>query len=440
MIAVQKNALKIIKTLHEGGYQAFLVGGCVRDSLLNLPVVEWDITTAARPEVVSRLFPKVVPTGIEYGTVTVLLDGQTFEVTTFRADENYVDGRHPSNVVFTDDIHQDLSRRDFTINALAYDPLTKTLIDDFHGQADLKNKVIRAVGNPVERFQEDGLRSVRACRFAAKLNFTIEPETLAAISQTLEVTKKVAPERIHDELEKVLSSDKPSIGLELMRQTGLLQLIMPELVTCVGVTQPENFHKYDVYWHNLHSCDAAPKDNIILRLAALLHDISKPACKVEMTFYNHDQVGADVAQQILKRLRFSNQVIEQVSNLIRQHMFNYTSDWSDAAVRRFLRRIGGVANVPALFALRLADTAAMEHEIDSDYLKELQARIDKIVAEANALDVKDLKVNGSDVMKTLNIPPGKKVGEVLNALLEKVLDDPSLNQREKLLDLIKAHG
>jgi putative nucleotidyltransferase with HDIG domain len=314
------------------------------------------------------------------------------------------------------------------------------LIDDFHGQADLKNKVIRAVGNPVERFQEDGLRSVRACRFAAKLNFTIEPETLAAISQTLEVTKKVAPERIHDELEKVLSSDKPSIGLELMRQTGLLQLIMPELVTCVGVTQPENFHKYDVYWHNLHSCDAAPKDNIILRLAALLHDISKPACKVEMTFYNHDQVGADVAQQILKRLRFSNQVIEQVSNLIRQHMFNYTSDWSDAAVRRFLRRIGGVANVPALFALRLADTAAMEHEIDSDYLKELQARIDKIVAEANALDVKDLKVNGSDVMKTLNIPPGKKVGEVLNALLEKVLDDPSLNQREKLLDLIKAHG
>ncbi|MBN2058267.1 MAG: CCA tRNA nucleotidyltransferase [Candidatus Saganbacteria bacterium] len=433
-------ALNIIKTLQSNGHQAYLVGGCVRDLLLGLEVKEWDITTSAKPDEVGRLFHKVVPTGIDYGTVTALVDGGTYEVTSFRADEQYVDGRHPSNVVFCADLHQDLSRRDFTINALAYDPLADDLVDDHNGQADLKKKLIRAVGDPVARFSEDGLRSVRACRFAAKLGFAIEKGTLAAIPKTLATTRKVAPERIHDELVKLLAADRPSAGFELMRQTGLLKLILPELEHCLGVEQPPNFHKYDVYWHSLYACDAAPKDNLVLRLSALLHDIAKPDCKVDDTFYNHDKVGAATAENILRRLKFSNQIFKQVSNLVSHHMFNYTSEWSDAAVRRFIRRVGGPENIKDLFALRLADTSAMEREIDSQYLVELQTRIDKIIAQQHALDVADLKINGEDVMLQLNIPAGPRVGQVLHTLLEKVLDDPQLNERETLLKLIKENA
>jgi tRNA nucleotidyltransferase (CCA-adding enzyme) len=440
MIKTKAGALEIIRTLKSRGYAAYLVGGCVRDSLLGATPSEWDITTSAKPDEVSRLFAKTIPTGLDYGTITVrLADGQ-YEVTTFRSDEKYVDGRHPLNVRFTDDIHKDLSRRDFTINALAYDPGSNQLIDDFDGQRDLKNKIIRSVGDPVARFSEDGLRPVRACRFAAKLGFEIEAKTFEAISKTLAVVKKVAVERIHDEIMKMLTADKPSLGLELMRRSGLLSMILPELENCFGVGQPPQFHQYDVYWHSLYSCDAAPKNDPILRLAALLHDIAKPQCKVDETFYNHDQAGASLVENILKRLKFSSNDSARVANLVANHMFDYTSAWSDSAVRRFLRRIGGVGNVADLFALRRADVAAMVKVNDGGYLLELQKRIDKIVAEANALHVKDLKVDGRDVMQTLRLPPGPRVGQILNYLLEKVLDDPRLNERETLLRLIKEHA
>lgn len=435
---VNQDAKQIITTLKTEGFQAFLVGGGVRDLLLGQTPSEWDITTSAKPDEVTALFAKVIPTGIDYGTVTVMLNGHPFEVTTFRSDEKYVDGRHPSNVKFTGDIHCDLSRRDFTINALAYDPITKELIDDFNGQADLKEKIIRTVGNPVERFSEDGLRSVRACRFAAKLGFTIEEKTFAAIHQTLNITAKVAPERLHDELVKMLASPKPSIGFDLMQRSGLLKLILPELENCVNVEQPPEFHKYDVFWHNLAACDAAPKDNLVIRLAALLHDIAKPACKVEMHFYNHDKAGTLAVEELLWRLKFSSAEIKKIANLVDNHMFNYTEDWTDAAVRRFLRRIGGVENVADLFALRRADVAAMKSNLGTQYLGELQKRIDKIVAEQNALQIADLKVNGNDIMKELKLTPGPKVGEILEALLEKVLDEPKLNEKDKLLQLAKT--
>ncbi|MFC1571698.1 CCA tRNA nucleotidyltransferase [Candidatus Margulisiibacteriota bacterium] len=433
---ISQNALEIIKKLHQKGHQAYLVGGCLRDSLLGLPVKEWDITTSAKPDEVTKLFPKVIPTGIDYGTVTILLKDGQYEVTTFRSDEKYVDGRHPSNVKFTDDIHQDLSRRDFTVNALAYDPATKKLIDDFEGQKDLKKKLIRAIGNPVDRLSEDGLRAVRACRFAARLGFEIEPKTFAAIAQTLDVTKKVAPERIHDELVKMLCAANPSVGFALMQKCGLLKLILPELEDCYGVEQPPTFHKYDVFWHSLHACDAAA-EALPQRLAALFHDIGKPSCKEGYTFYNHDKVGAEMAGRILKRLRFSSEIINKVKNLIEHHMFNYTSAWTDAAVRRFIRRIGGAKNVSGLFALRIADATAMEREVEQEYLNELQKRIDKIIAEQNALHVADLKVDGKDVMKILGVPAGPKVGQVLNCLLEKVLDDPDLNEHKTLEKMIK---
>ena len=435
---IPAGALKILSTLKESGHRAYLVGGCMRDLLLGIPINEWDITTSAKPDQVSKLFAKVIPTGIEYGTVTILFPDGQYEVTTFRSDERYVDGRHPANVTFTDDIHKDLSRRDFSMNALAYDPQTEELIDDFDGQKDLKHKLIKAIGDPLGRFSEDGLRSVRACRFAAKLGFEIEKETFAAISKTLEITEKVAPERIHDEMVKMLKTKKPSIGFELMRRSGLLKLIMPELENCYGVEQPRKFHKYDVYWHSLYSCDAAEPSNLALRLAALLHDISKPECKEGFHFYNHDRIGAEVAKEILRRLRFSNAEIAKVTNLIQNHMFNYESSWSDAAVRRFMRRVG-VENLEDLFALRAADTKAMEREIEDAYLEELKSRIQKIIDEEQALHIKDLKVDGKDVMEILKIKPGPKVGEVLNALLEKVLDDPKLNERETLLKLIKTY-
>lgn len=436
---IKKGALNVVKTLQGKGFKAYLVGGCVRDLMLGTVPEEWDITTDAQPQEVTKLFKKVIPTGIEFGTVMVILEDGNYEVTTFRSDERYVDGRHPSKVIFTKDLKKDLSRRDFTVNAMAYDPFTKELVDEYNGRKDVKKKVIKAVGDPVERFSEDGLRPVRACRFAARLEFEIEKKTFEAISKTLEVVKKVAPERIHDELVKMLKAKKPSVGFELMRQAGLLKLFMPELEMAYGIEQPKAFHKYDVYWHSLYSCDEADPSNLIVRLAALLHDISKPECKEGHHFYGHDQTGAKVAEKILKRLRFSNDDIKKVKNLIKNHMFNYESSWTDSAVRRFMRRVG-VLNLEDLFALRLADTRAMEREINDAYLKEIRNRIQKVIEEEQALHIKDLRVDGKDVMQVLKIKPGPQVGKVLDQLLEKVLDDPALNEREKLLEMIKEQN
>lgn len=440
MIKIDAGAEKIIYRLKERGFQSYLVGGCVRDSLLGLTPDEWDIATSAKPDEVGALFEKIVPTGIDFGTVTVLLPEGQYEVTTFRSDSRYVDGRHPESVAFSTDLKDDLARRDFTINALAYDPAGKILIDLFDGQNDLREKVIRTVGNPLDRFSEDGLRPIRACRFAAKLNFSVALDTLAAIPLCLETVRKVSPERFHDELVKLLKAATPSIGLELMRQTGLLTIILPEIETCYGVEQPAEYHNYDVYWHSLRACDAAPAGNLILRLAALLHDIGKPACKEGFTYYNHDQVGAKMAAELMRRLRFGSSEIDQVSLLIANHMFDYRPDWSDAAVRRFIRRIGGTENIAAIFALRRSDAKAMKETIGTDYLAELGARIEKIIAAENALHIKDLKIDGNDLMAALSLQPGPKIGEILDYLLEKVLDDPTLNNHETLLDLAKKHG
>jgi len=438
-----KALINIVRTIKKAclpagraGFKCYVVGGGIRDILLGKKVKLWDLTTDATPRQVSRIFKKVIPTGIEFGTVTVIVKKIPYEITTFRSDERYADGRHPSNVRFTKDLKSDLSRRDFTINAIAYDPTTGELFDEFNGRKDLKKKIIRTVGDPVERFREDGLRPLRACRFAAKLGFTIEKKTLEAVPKCLDTAKKVSMERVHDELMKMLESDRPSVGLDLMRRSGLLSIYIPELEVCFGVKQPRPFHKYDVYWHSLYSCDAVHRARPVLRLAALLHDIAKPQCKSGNTFYNHDMEGAEIAHDIMKRLKFSNAHIEYVVDMIRNHMFNYTSEWSDAAVRRFIRRVG-VKNLGDLFDLRRADIAAMEREVEPGHPRELRKRIKKIIDDQNALHLKDLKVNGKDIMKTLVIKPGPRVGEILDALLEKVLDEPVLNTRAKLIELIK---
>ena len=432
-----KDLIKIVRTIKKAGYKCYVVGGGVRDILLKEKPGTWDLTTDARPQAVMKLFKKVVPTGIKYGTVTIIEKGEKYEVTTFRRDEKYFDGRHPENVRFSNSLKDDLARRDFTINAIAYDPTTAELVDEFGGLKDLRSKLIRAVGDPVERFSEDGLRPLRACRFAAKLNFRVEPATFKAISKCLKTAKKVSVERVHDELMKMMEAEKPSIGIELMRSSGLLKLYIPELLRGVGVRQPKPFHKEDVYLHSIHTCDEAPKENAVLRFAALLHDISKPECKEGMTFYDHENVGAAVAEKIMRRLKFSNANIEYAKTLIKNHMFNYSNDWSDSAVRRFINRVGP-SYVGDLFELRRADVRAMGRRTDKEGPRSLKSRVKRVIKEENALHIKDLKVNGNDVMKALKIPPSPRVGEILNKLLEKVLDDPKLNLKRTLLEMVKS--
>ena len=439
MFSLPNGVVNIINKLQENGFQAYVVGGAVRDLLLGCPVYDWDITTDAAPKQVASLFEKVVPTGIKYGTVTVMLEDGDFEVTTFRCDEKYSDGRHPDKVSFTKDLKEDLSRRDFTVNAIAYDPVSGSLADPFDGKTDLNNKLIKAVGAPLDRFKEDGLRTLRACRFAAKLDFKIEKKTLVAVNATLNVFKKVASERVRDEILKMLSSEKPSIGFEYMRCAGLLKIVLPELEKCVGVKQPKQFHAHDVYYHAVYACDAAPKELPMVRLAALLHDISKPQCKKGDTFYDHDNKGAETAEKIMKRLKFGSDDVKEVKNLIKNHMFNYTGQWSDSAVRRFIKRVG-LGSMEDLFILRLADMKAMEKEIDAEYLKELKDRIKKVVDDENALNISDLKINGKDIMKEFKIGQGPKVGKILSFLLDNVLEDPSLNSKKTLLELAKKYN
>lgn len=431
-----KDLVDIVKTIKKSGFKCYIVGGGIRDLLLKMKPKVWDLTTDATPQQVTRLFKKVVPTGIKFGTVTVIINKIPYEITTFRSDEKYVDARHPSKVIFSGDLNKDLSRRDFTVNAIAYDPITKELVDIFGGQKDLKKKLIRAVGDPVERFREDGLRPIRACRFAAKLNFKIEDKTLKAIPKCLNSAKKVSMERVHDELMRMLEADRPSIGIDLMRKSGLLKLYIPELLKGIGVKQPKPFHKDDVYWHGLYTCDATSKNKPVLRLAALLHDIAKPQCKIKYTFYNHEVKGAEMAYKIMKRLKFSNEHIDHVTNLIKNHMFNYTPEWSDAAIRRFIRRVG-LKYVDGLFELRAADIIAMGRKVEPGHPRQLRKRIKKIIGEQNALHIKSLAVDGNDVMKVLGIKPGPRVGEILNGLLEKVLDNPELNTKPKLIEIIK---
>jgi poly(A) polymerase/tRNA nucleotidyltransferase (CCA-adding enzyme) len=432
----------------KNSYKVYLVGGIIRDILLNRfsETNEIDLATDATPEEVKKIFKKVIPTGIKHGTVTVIKEGTNYEITTFRIDGKYSNGRRPDEVKYAQTIEEDLSRRDFTINALAFDLKEKKLIDEFNGLEDLKLKVIRTIGNPDKRFREDGLRLLRAIRFATVLRFKIEPNTFKAIIKNKDMLKDVSKERIRDEFIKIILSDKPSEGIELLRKTELLRIIIPELLTGYGIQQ-NKFHKYDVYYHNLMTCDYAPKDNLALRLASLFHDIAKPHTKKipqngkseEATFYNHEILGAYISKKILKRLKFSNAVIDKVQKLVQHHMFYYTEEWSDSAVRRFIRKVG-LDLIEELFQLREADRIGGGIRTkNSIHLKKLKEHIQKVLEKDNAFSLKDLKVDGYDVMRIKNIPPSPLVGKILNYLFEIVLEDPQKNQRDILLKLIEEY-
>jgi poly(A) polymerase/tRNA nucleotidyltransferase (CCA-adding enzyme) len=426
-----------VKTFHENGFECYLVGGSVRDIILGFDIYDYDFATNARPEQVMKLFKRVIPTGVKHGTVTVLVQGMEFEVTTYRADGKYFDGRRPETVYFASTLEEDVTRRDFTINGLALDIRTNEIIDHVKGLADIKEGIIRTIGNPDERFKEDGLRTYRACRLASKLNFEIEEKTFNSIGQALDVAGKVSVERIRDELLKILETDKPSVGFEYMRKTGLLMNSLPELAEAYSVEQ-NRFHVYDIYHHSLYSCDAAPKGNPLVRLAALFHDIGKVQTKRmgddgDYTFYNHEVIGARIVRRIMKRLKFSNTEIDKVNNLVINHMFHYTNEWTDGAVRRFMRKVG-VENLPDLFTLREADRSGNGSRFGiPEPIKKLQERIEQIIEAENAITVTDLDINGNIIMDAFDLKPGPVIGNILKELLELVLDNPEINDRDILL-------
>lgn len=432
----------IVRAIVESGHECYLVGGSVRDLILGRPVYDFDFATDAHPTVVTKLFRRTVPTGIKHGTVTVLIRDRAYEVTTYRADGTYLDGRRPESVTFSKTLREDVARRDFTINGLAYDVLREEIIDYVEGLEDLARRSIRTIGDPLARFTEDGLRPFRACRFAAALEFGIEPETLDAIPQTLEVARLVAVERVRDELMKMLAAPRPSVGLEYLRVSGLMDLVLPELARCHGVSQ-NKYHVYDVYYHSLYSCDAAPAERPVIRLAALLHDLGKiPTRRAgddgEATFYNHEVVGTRMAKAVMKRLKFPAEDIQKVANLVNNHMFHYTDEWTDGAVRRFMRKVD-LENLEDLFALRLADRRGNgQRDGLPAPIRELMRRIDTVIEEENAIKVTDLDINGHVIMQEFGVAPGPIIGKILNELLELVLDDPALNARDVLVE--RARG
>jgi tRNA nucleotidyltransferase (CCA-adding enzyme) len=441
---VPPDVLAICRRLRAAGREAHLVGGGVRDMIAGRPPADFDLATDARPDAVVALFNTfAIPTGLKHGTVTVLTETRRpVEVTTFRGEGEYLDGRRPTSVTYVDSLVEDLGRRDFTMNAIAFDPLDGRVTDPYGGQEDLARGLIRAVGDPLVRFREDGLRPMRGVRQAAQLEFEIDPPTLEAIPQTLDVFRKVSAERIRDELYKMLGSRRPSRGLELMRKTGLLGEVIPELLEGVGCVQ-NRFHKHDVFEHTLKVVDETPGDPV-RRLGALLHDVGKPRARQpregapgEFSFFKHEYVGADMADAICRRLKLANADRERVVALVKNHMFFYMADWSDGTIRRFVRRVGGQEGLDDLFALREGDVRGRGFDEDPDVeLGELRRRIG-IVAHADAaLKVTDLVIDGRDVMRILGIPPSREIGVLLERLLERVLDDPSLNEREKLEALL----
>ena len=449
--------LEIIKKLNQADFDAYIVGGCVRDLIiskikeLKRNPKDWDIATNAKPEQIQKLFPDSVYED-EFGTVLVKTGSESpnlkiIEVTTLRKEGKYSDKRHPDKIEFAKTIEEDLSRRDFTVNAMAIKikGTQHTLIDPFNGQKDLENKLIRTVGDAKERFSEDGLRLMRAIRFACELNFQIESQTLVAIKKNASLLSFISKERIRDELIKIINSSEAARGILLLQETTLLKQIIPELEKGIRVTQNKH-HIYTVWEHLWRSLEyaCAKKYSLEVRLASLFHDIGKPYTKegegIDSTFYNHEWQGAKITARILDRLKFSNDKTEKIVKLVRCHGFVYDTEiTTDAAIRRLLVKIGK-ENIQELAQVREADRIGSGCPKALPFrLRHFLFRVEKVLQELEGQQpsLKILKINGNDVIKILNIEPSSKIGAILNILLEEILDDPKKNTKKYLEKKVK---
>lgn len=434
-IVIPSKVLFIIDTLNSKGYKAYAVGGCVRDSLIKRTPSDWDLSTDASPQDIIDIFPRTVPTGIAHGTITVLVENESFEVTTFREDGDYSDGRHPDSVTFTTSILEDLSRRDFTINAMAYHPL-EGLIDPYGGYKDIEAKRICAVGAPEQRFHEDALRMLRAVRFSSQLQFEIENNTLEAISKSPSSITRISKERIRDELCKLLMTPSPAEGIRLLSQCGLLQYILPDLTMSIGFQQRNPHHHKDVFDHTLLALEnTAPRLN--LRLSALLHDVGKPFCfsidkKGIGHFYGHNVKSSQIAERLLKSLKFDNHTIKTVCILIKEHMSSFNK-MEEKALKKMIVRIG-IENLRDYFDLLDADMLAHKPPHDLQRIEKLKDSIMAIVNKKDPLTVRDLDINGEDLMK-IGYSAGRELGRTLDYLLDIVLSNPKMNTKPQLLKL-----
>lgn len=431
---------ELVEGLREAGHAAFVVGGSLRDVLLGREPADWDLATDARPERIVELFPGAVYENA-FGTVSVRRAGELYEITTFRSDHEYADFRRPHRVEFGERVEDDLARRDFTVNALAWGRAAGAdgppgLVDPYAGAADIEARTLRAVGDPSARFREDALRMVRAIRLATTLGLAIDPATLEAVRANAELVRHLSGERTARELDKLLATERPSEGLRLLLDTGLLAWIAPELAAQRGVRQ-NKVDGEDLWDHTCRTVDAVPVDRPVVRLAALLHDIGKPPTQADGRFHGHDAVGAELAEAFLRRLHYPRSVAERVTRLVRQHMFDVPPEASDAAIRRFIMRIGEPA-LNDLLDLREADNVGSGLPADAGGLAELRRRIEEQLAAEVALDRRRLAVDGNDLMAELALPPGPRLGRLLDELLERVVADPSLNDRPTLLLLARG--
>ncbi len=439
-IKLPKEVTEILQEFKKNNFQIYIVGGAVRDLLMKKEVNDWDFTTDATPEQIIKLFPEGFYDN-KFGTVGVeVKKGQVFEITTMRKEGIYKDSRHPIDVSWTNKIEEDLSRRDFTINAIALSD--QKIVDPYGGESDIKNKIIKAVRNPNLRFEEDALRLMRAIRIATQLEFEVDKDTFEAIIVNAVKIKDIAWERIRDELFKILSSENPSSGITKLKEAGILQIILPELEKCFGIKQegPKHDRVYDIGEHSLLALKYTPSKDPLVRFASLLHDVGKPnTTKVSpdgnVTFYNHDLIGGRVILNIAKRFNLSKKQTDKVFRLVRWHMFTVSEDQTDAAVRRFIKNVG-VENLQDMMAVRVGDRLGGGTPTETSWrMEKFQERIKQLLQKP--FSISDLKVNGKDIMNQLEINPGPKVGEILKKLFQEVLKDSSKNNKEYLLKRIE---
>lgn len=429
----------IINRLEDNGYEAYAVGGCVRDAILGRNPDDWDITTSAKPMEVKALFKRTIDTGIQHGTVTVMIERDGFEVTTYRIDGEYEDNRHPKSVEFTSNLEEDLKRRDFTINAMAYNDRIG-LVDKFGGFEDINNKIIRCVGNPHERFSEDALRILRAVRFSAQLGFEIEENTKKAVIEKTNNLKDISAERIRVEFNKLLMSDNPD-KIFIAYDTGITRAVLSEFDMMVETQQENPHHIYNVGRHSVKSIEMLEKKDLVLCWTMLLHDVGKPVAKtVDETgkahFYGHAEKSSIIAEDILKRLKFDNYTINKVKNLVKWH--DYEFSLSQGGIRRAVNKIGEDI-IEDLFVVKKADIMAQNPDMAEEKLEHLKIAkkiYNEVKSAGDCVSLKMLSLNGNDLIK-IGIKPGKEMGETLNKLLEIVLENPELNNKEYLIDIVK---